>query len=98
MGRLIYISIAITLALLSMRGHADEQDNALKLREAGKILPLEKILEISRKQTPGRILEVELEREDGRLIYELEILDDKGRVWELEIDAENGKIIKREQD
>lgn len=102
MGRLTYIALvpALVLALLLplSQGHADDQDQALELREAGKILPLEKILEISRKQIPGRVLEVELEREDGLLIYELEILDEQGRVWEIEIDARNGKIIKRERD
>jgi uncharacterized membrane protein YkoI len=86
------------MALLSMQGHADDQDHALQLREAGKILSLEEILSISRKQIEGRVLEVELERKHGTLIYELEILDDKGRVWELKVDATDGRIIKREQE
>ncbi len=96
MGRLISLTLAIALALTGTQGYADDQDRALQLREAGEILSLEKILSINEKQIEGHILEVELERENGTLIYELEILDSKGRVWELKIDATNGQIIKRE--
>ena len=98
MGRLIPLTLIIIMALLSFQGHADDQDRAFQLREAGKILSLEKILSLNSKQIKGRVLEVELEREHSRLIYEIKILDDKGRVWELKIDARTGKIIQREQE
>jgi len=98
MGRLIYATLVFCLALISLQAHADDQDRALQLREAGEILPLEQILEISRKQIDGRVLEVELEQKHGTLLYELEILDDNGRVWELEVDATDGTIIKQKRE
>ena len=113
MGRLIKPLILIALTLLSLQGYAsdkqdkrysekDDQTRALQLREAGKILPLEAILEIARTQIDGDILEVELEQKrdttDSTFIYELEILDKKGQVWELKIDAQSGDILKREQE
>ena len=76
----------------------DEHEEAYKLRQAGDILPLEKILKISRKKIQGKILEVELEHENGQLIYELEILDKKGIVWEIKIDAKTGKILKKDKE
>jgi uncharacterized membrane protein YkoI len=39
---------------------------------------------------------VELEKEHGRYIYEIEVLDNDGKVWEMEVDAENGEILKTE--
>ena len=75
-----------------------DYDQAKKLSDAGKILSLEKILAKISKHTPGRILEVELETDDGQPLYEIELIDDKGLVWELKVDAKTGDVIKKEQD
>lgn len=77
---------------------SDDHDEALKLKEAGEILPLEKIIEKARQHHQGRIIETELEREDGRYIYELELLDENGEVWEFGFDAKTGELIKQEKD
>jgi uncharacterized membrane protein YkoI len=74
----------------------DDHLQARRLVEEGVIQPLEKILQQVWVQQPGRILEVELEREQERYIYEIELLDDQGVVWELEIDAQSGEILKTE--
>lgn len=76
---------------------ADEADHeqATELQKSGVILPLADILARARTLQPGRIIETELEREGGRYIYELEILDDKGVVWELIFDAATGEPLAR---
>ena len=71
---------------------------ARRLREAGEIMPLEKIAERARAEKPGEILEAELKQKRGRYIYEVEILDAGGRVWELRLDARSGALIKIEQE
>ena len=84
-----------------LMGHSladDDHNKAYELLQSGDILPLEKILIISRKLVQGRILEVELEHEHGLLIYELKILDKRGIVWKIEINATTGTILKKEQD
>jgi len=68
------------------------------LFEAGSILPLAQILKQVAIDYPGRILEVEFEREHGQYVYEIELVDEDGLVWELEYDAENGKLIERERE
>lgn len=74
---------------------ADEEHmEARRLKEAGSILPLEQILKSVRKFQGGRILEVELEREHGRYIYEVELLEENGRVQKMEIDAVSGELLK----
>jgi uncharacterized membrane protein YkoI len=51
------------------------------------------MLENVRQSYPGKILEVELEKEHGRLIYEVEILSKDGVVTEVYIDARTGKFL-----
>ncbi|HEC17510.1 MAG TPA: peptidase [Sedimenticola sp.] len=78
---------------------ADEDHlQARALVEAGVILPLERILDQVAAEHPGRVLEVEFEREQGRYVYEIELVDDRGRVWELEYDAENAKLLEKERE
>ena len=69
---------------------------ARRLMEQGAILPLETIIEQAREQHRGRVLEVELEREDKGYVYEIEMLDRSGRVWELEMDAVTGEVLEQE--
>ena len=71
---------------------------ARKLREAGEILPLEKIAERARTTKPGQILGTELDYKKGRYVYEVEILDEHGQVWEIKLDAKTGTLIKMEVD
>lgn len=71
---------------------------ARRLVETGSILPLEQVLKSVRGEWPGRILEVELERQRGGYIYEIEMLDAQGAVWELEVDAVTGRLLKTEQE
>ncbi|MDR9437693.1 MAG: PepSY domain-containing protein [Thiohalophilus sp.] len=71
---------------------------ARELRQQGKILSLQEILQRVEKDYPGQVIETELEREHGSYIYELEILTDNGRVIELEVDAASGKILKTEEE
>jgi len=96
------ISSFLLLALLFAPGWmlTAEEDHATarRLRESGDILPLEQVLSSIRKDYPGRVLEVELESKQGRLIYEIEILDTKGVVHELYVDARTAQILRSKID
>ena len=73
-------------------------DEAQQLQADGVIVPLEQVLEQARTKKPGRLLELELERKRGMLIYEIEIVDKEGLVWEFEFDAATGELIQLKQD
>ena len=64
--------------------------------ERGELLPLSKILQIAEQKYPGRVLEVDLDREKGRFLYELEILLSDGRVIELTYDGQTGDLLESE--
>ena len=42
------------------------------------------------------MIEVELERDDGRVIYEIEMIGPQGQLVEFEFDAVNGELISIE--
>jgi uncharacterized membrane protein YkoI len=91
------------LLLLALNGSASardlDQDEALRLRQAGQILPLEHLLGLALQHYPGAtLLEAELEQEDDILVYEVELLTPQGVVRELELDARDGRILKDEVD
>jgi uncharacterized protein YpmB len=73
-------------------------DEVWELKQSGKIMPLEDLIKQVRRDYPGRIIEIELDEEDGRYIYELELVDENGVVWDLDVDAKTGQVLKYEQD
>lgn len=73
--------------------HDIDQDEALRLTEQGHILPLHVLIEDALQRYPGRFLVAELERDDGRYIYELELVTRDRRVVELEYDAVTGRLL-----
>lgn len=93
--------VALALAIFTFEAVARDldQDEALKLREEGVIMPLDQLLRSALGLYPGaRLLEAELEEEDDVYIYEVELVTADGTVRELELDARDGRILKDEED
>lgn len=75
------------------------QDEALRLRQQGVILPLEQLVQKALGLHSGsRLLEVELEEDDGLYIYEIELLTSEGIVREVKVNAANGEVLEDEVD
>lgn len=91
-------SFLIAVLLVALPAHADDDKRIRQLQRSGEILSLEKIFAVARMVKPGRIVDVDLDKEDGRYVYEIELLDASGRVWEMEFDARTGELLQLEQD
>lgn len=92
---------AATLSLSTVPALGEDridQDEAQALVERGEILSLEQLLARHSERLRGELLDLELEREQGRLIYEIEVLGDDGRVRELEFDARTGELTSTSGD
>ena len=99
MRNLLLISVLLTFITLPFYTWADDDHvRARDLVESGEILPLEKLLQTAFEGQQWRLLEAELEREHGRYIYELEILDNKGKVREHKYDAKTGELLQDKED
>ncbi|WP_082560845.1 PepSY domain-containing protein [Caulobacter sp. Root487D2Y] len=75
-----------------------DHDAARTALAKGQVLPLTRILAIAEQHAPGDVLKVELEDDDGKLVYEVKVLGRNGRVRELDIDARTGAVLKIEND
>lgn len=75
------------------------QDEALRLRERGEILPLEEILKFALERYPNsKLLQVELEEKQGAYVYEVELVTPQGVVRELKFNASRGNLTKDKED
>ena len=93
-GLLLFLSLISAPALADR----DDHDRARRALEAGEILPLSDILDAATAVRPGRVIEIELERDDGRWVYELELVSPQGRLYEMEIDAASGLVLDVEHE
>ncbi|MBV4475279.1 PepSY domain-containing protein [Pseudomonas sp. B2M1-30] len=76
-----------------------DQDEALRLRQQGAILPLEQLLKQALDRYPGaKLLEAELEEKHDVYIYEVELLTVEGVVRELDLEAATGRLLKDKED
>jgi Peptidase propeptide and YPEB domain len=88
------------LALSPAGGHGKDKDRggdherARDALQASEVLPLATLLEQLRRSHPGQVLEIEIDREDGRLIYEVKLLHANGQLLKLELDAATGQVLK----
>lgn len=73
-----------------------DQDDVLPLIEQGQVLPLAELLKRHQSRLAGRLIDLELEYEQGRLVYELEVIDPQGVVREYLIDAKSGEWLGEE--
>jgi uncharacterized membrane protein YkoI len=54
--------------------------------------------QIALQSVPGKVLHVDLDLENGVLVYEVFIMTAQGKIFEVEILAKNGKILKIDQE
>jgi uncharacterized membrane protein YkoI len=89
----------LLLLTLAAPAPADsDHERARQLAGLGDILPLAKILQRAGGYWQGRIIEVELERKQGRYLYELEVLTPQGRVVKYHLDATTAELVDRQDD
>ena len=73
---------------------AADQDTARQAVRAGRCKPLAEILAAVQARYPGRVLDVELDRNrSGRNIYEVKLLSVGGERQEIHIDAMTGEEV-----
>lgn len=59
-------------------------------------ITLEQAIDAAKSEVAGRVLEAELEQEDGKAVYEVEMAGANGQIRELTVDAQSGKVLKNE--
>ena len=75
---------------------ADESDHELARQalQQGQVLPLRQVLDKVEREYQGQVLKIEFERDDGRYLYEIRLLQADGRMAKLKVDAVDGRVLK----
>lgn len=97
--KMMWLSPALVAGTISYQAVASEELGQVEIRELvrqGEILPLETILARFPPKKYGKLLDLEVEREHGTVVYEFEFLRTDGRIVEVEVDASNGRILEQE--
>jgi len=77
------------------RASDDDHEQAQRAVQAGEVMPLHSVLARLAREYPGQVLDVELEREDGRWVYEIKLLQPGGQRVKLKLDARSAELIER---
>ena len=85
----------LALPLGAMARSEADQDRARAALQAGEIQPLTFILTRLAQTQPGQVLELELERKEGRWLYEIKLLRPGGSLLKLEVDARTGEVLRQ---
>ena len=88
------LASTITIAVAS-DGRGDD-DEALLVNQA--TLTMEQAGVIALTEIPGKVSEAEIENEDGKLVWEVEVVNSQNVAYELTIDANTGEVLEKEQD
>ena len=91
MRRVVLLCLAIC-ASPAVAG-LDDTTRARAALEQGEVLPLVNILGMVEKEVDARVIEVEFEEENGKYIYEFELITPDGRLLEAIADAVTGQIL-----
>lgn len=61
-------------------------------------ISIDDAMAIALERVPGEVVKVELDTENGLLIYEVDIINMQGIKYEVEIDAQSGEVMRIKRD
>lgn len=96
-GKRLLATLALSLGIFAGQLQASppkDHDLARQALEAGEILPLRSVLERIERDYPGEVMEVELEREDGKWTYEIKMIRRGGGIAKLKLNAKDASLIE----
>lgn len=92
--RALLVLAALGAAIPAAAQDRRDHERARAALEAGQIRPLTDILADVERRYRGRVIEADLEHDDGQWLYELKILPPNGRVFIVELDAATGQFLR----
>jgi uncharacterized membrane protein YkoI len=90
---ILAVGVGVMTAFGAARADDADHDRARAALEKAEVLPLREILEKVEREYPGKVVEVELEREHDRWIYEIRLIRPGGALVRLEVDARDARVL-----
>lgn len=93
---------AASLSLVAGVAHADDDRHMMdapRSAQTGARISMERAIAIAQKHVPnGRVKKAELDREQGRLVYEVDIVTRDRKEYDVKVDAHTGQVISSRVD
>ena len=89
----LLLAVLCLPALRPARAGDSDHELARQALQQGQVLPLRTVIDRVEQQYRGQVIKVEFEREDGRFIYEIRLLQNDGRMAKLKVDAVDGRVL-----
>ena len=96
LARQALLAFALCCALVpAVRADDDarDHDQARQALEQGRVLRMSQVLDKIEREQRGQVLKIEFEREDGRYLYKIRLLQADGRLAKLKVDAVDGRVL-----
>jgi len=97
LGVLVILMIGLSSVFITAVTAEGSSSNTVSASETNTLITIEQAKMIALEAVPGVITESEIEKENGIIIYEIEIIKDN-KEYEVNIDPKTGLIIKIELD
>jgi uncharacterized membrane protein YkoI len=79
-------------ATLAAPGPAAPRRTACAAAASAANLSMDQAVKMVEKRFHARVVKAETQRDNGRTVYLLRLLNDAGRVWTVHVDATSGRI------
>ncbi|MFJ7825994.1 PepSY domain-containing protein [Psychrobacillus sp. NPDC096623] len=96
MKKLLIGSLATVLVIsggIGINALANDDNVNLSKTQSAKLIGIEKAKEIALKEVKGTLESVELEKNNGKTFYEVDIDGEKSKEYEVRVDAFNAKVL-----
>ena len=94
-GIIIAGVVGLLFALGSATWADDKEDNITDLVKNAKVT-INQAIKTASEKVPGTVVEAELEKEQGKTVWEVEVLGSDRNVTEVHTDATSGAVIDTE--
>ena len=79
------------------KGKKDEVKESVEMASSAKVT-IDQAIKTASEKVPGKVIEAELEKKHGKLVWEVEVVTAENKVMEVHIDAETGAVIDVEEE
>ena len=79
------------------KGKKDESKETVEMAAMAKVT-IDQAIKTTTEKIPGKVVEAELEKKHGMLVWEVEVVTAENKVMEVHIDAESGAVIDVEEE
>jgi uncharacterized membrane protein YkoI len=79
------------------KGKKDESKETVEMAAEAKVT-IDQAIKTASEKVPGKVVEAELEKKGGTLVWEIEVVTAENKVMEVHVDAESGAVIEVEEE